>query len=647
MKNKGLLSAFLGAAMFFGTAAGSFAAAENTVLSTRSSIDFSAASKGLNVAEHSRDEIRRYIDGHPFDMERSAEFASSPQLYVPYKDAGKLSNTDLLEGRNALNVMRFIAGVGTQDVTLCPYSTLYAQSAALACWKNGSISHNPAYIQGINGTTWAYANVGAQNSNLSVGFNNSAHSVVMGYVYDTNDRNIALLGHRRWCLNPPMYLTGFGQVGRYGAMWTTDKQLTNASNSGICWPAQNMPVEYFPADTAWSISMCEYVPADKIKVTLTRRSDMRVWEFSAESADGYFNVSNDKSVPLDGCIIFRPDDVGGYSHGDVFNVTIEGLGKEVSYNVDFFALDGDDSVFDEVKASEDTSEPLSDNNETVPHEDDNTETSHDDGDNAVTVGDVKAEPEPLEFISGTNIRVTADPEVFPENTEFRAQPISSGCTATRYACDLSFVCGGRTIQPNGCVKVSIPVPSGLAGYGTLRVYHVENGRCSFVPSNVIDGRVCFTASSFSPYIITTEELDGLSAGLDDETPSEVTDSEQSNDAEGSENIENSEIADIVDEPKTNETAESGEPDMDSEIAVTVNEPKTDETSESSEPDADNENAGGTDTPAEPQNAPDSNDISDSSGGNPNTGIATVLVPTALAACAAIMLFRRNKYDFFK
>lgn len=644
MKNKGLLSAFLGAAMFFGTAAGSFAAAEDTALSTGGSIDFSAASKGLNVAEHSRDEIRRYIDGHPFDMERSAEFASSPQLYVPYKDAGKLSNTDLLEGRNALNVMRFIAGVGTQDVTLCPYSTLYAQSAALACRINGSISHNPAYIQGINGTTWAYANVGAQNSNLSVGFNNAAHSVVMGYVYDTNDRNIALLGHRRWCLNPPMYLTGFGQVGSYGAMWTTDKQLTNASNSGICWPAQNMPVEYFPADTAWSISMCEYVPADKIKVTLTRRSDMRAWEFSSESADGYFNVSNDKSVPLDGCIIFRPDDVGGYSHGDVFNVTIEGLDKEVSYNVDFFALDGDDSVFDEAKASEDNSELL-------PNEDNGgTENEVNVGEAYEKLPDENSESgEQLEFISGTNIRVTADPEVFPENTEFRAQPISSGCTATRYACDLSFVCGGRTIQPNGSVKVSIPVPSGLAGCGTLRVYHVENGRCSFVPSNIIDGRVCFTASSFSPYIITTEELDGLSAGLDDETPAEVTDSEQDNDSESSENTENSEIADIVDEPKTNET------DTESKNADIADDQKNDETAEPAKPETNGESTDDTAALVQPQNADESSDITDSSdsdvssgsGGNPNTGIATVLVPTAFAACAAIILFRHSKHDFFK
>lgn len=616
MKLKGLLSAILGAAMLLGTTTAAFANGDLSAEEENRAVDFSAPSKGLNVAEHSRGIIRQYIDGHPFDMTRAAEFSRTPQTYVPYKDAGKLSDADLTEARNALNVMRFIAGVGIQDVVLCPYSTQYAQCAALANFKNGYLSHNPAFIQGIDGTTWAYAKFGAQNSNVSVGFNNAAHSVVMGYLYDTNDKNIALLGHRRWCLNPTMYLTGFGQVGNYSAMWATDKQITQANNSGICWPARNMPVEYFPADTAWSVSMCEDVPADNVKVILTRKSDLRVWEFSNEHADGYFNVSNDKSIPLSGCIIFRPDGVEGYSHGDVFNVTIEGLGKEVSYNVNFFDLNGDDSVF------EDTVEDNQPDDEDEKGDVDDIDEQDNSG-SAVTVEPDNAPAEEREFISeDTGIQITADPDVFPSDTIFKAEPIGSGCSATRYTCDLSFICGGQSVQPNGCVRVSIPVPSCFSGCGALRVYHVENGYCSLVQSNIVNGRVCFSASSFSPYIITTEELDGQPAELSGETPAdEIPDS-----------------AVTVDEPADSDmiSDESGENTNDvsenvSDAAAALdNEPAEQAENGAPQPEADNVSA-----------------EESKSGENPNTGIGAAMIPIAAGACVVILVFKRNKEQFFK
>lgn len=654
-KLKGLLSAFLGASVLLSGATSVWADDFTAYASDSSAVDFTAPSEGLNVAEYSRDTIRQYINGHPFDMYRSSEYARAPITWAPYNDAGKLSDTDLLEGRNALNVMRFIAGVGTQDVTLCPYSTYYAQCAALVNFKNGSLSHNPQYIQGINATTWGYACGGAQNSNISSGFNNAAHSVVLGYLYDTNDKNIGELGHRRWCLNPPMYLTGFGQVGKFGAMWTTDKQLSEASNSGICWPAQNMPLEYFPDDTAWSISMCEYVPADSVKVTLTRKSDLRTWTFSKEYSDGYFNVNNDKSVPLDGCIIFRPDDVGGYVHGDVFNVKIEGLNKAVSYNVNFFDLDGDDSVFDEqVEELPETADPDSGDND--PDSDDN--------DNENDISDVTTEPtdnetgvpdevpadsdgtsdeseSTVQFFEDehTNIRITADPEVFPKDTRFKAQPINSGCTATRYTCDLSFICGRQTVQPNGSVAVSMPIPSSFANYSVLRVYHVEGGCCSFVPSTIENGCIRFAASSFSPYIVTSEELDGQTVDLSD-IPSEIGEDNEDPDIPSSadeQEITASENGAENSVPETEESSENRADNADTDaadVSESITENFDSETEDSSENSADN-----TDTNAAhvPENK------GGGKGPNPTTGIGKVLVPAAaLTACAAIAFFKRKK-----
>ena len=101
-----------------------------------------------------------------------------------------------------------------------------------------------------------------------------------------------------------------------------------------------MPVEYFGADYAWSVSMGYKVDASKIKVTLTRKNDGEKWEFSQGKSDGVFYVDNDYYGQI-GCIIFRPSSVKKYNADDAFQVDITGLEQgDVSYTVHFFqALD--------------------------------------------------------------------------------------------------------------------------------------------------------------------------------------------------------------------------------------------------------------------------------------------------------------------
>ena len=81
------------------------------------------------------------------------------------------------------------------------------------------------------------------------------------------------------------------------------------------------------------------VDISSVKVKLTRESDNKTWNFSSSEADGYFNVNND-GYGQKGCIIFRPDTDEDYEAGDVYNVSITGLGerKDVSYSVNFFEL---------------------------------------------------------------------------------------------------------------------------------------------------------------------------------------------------------------------------------------------------------------------------------------------------------------------
>lgn len=491
MRLKQVLAAVMGASVVIGSF-GSVGA---------SAADVSCA-EGIKVAYHTRDEIRNYLKKHPFDMNRQAEYAQTPVTWKPYRE-GKLSDTDLKEGLNALNSMRYIAGVGVKDVILCHYGNDYAQAGALACCINGSLSHNPGYIQGMDSALWTYAKFGCQQSNLASGFKNVAHSVVLGYLYDTNDKNISALGHRRWCLNPPMDVTGFGQVNNFSAMYALANGYKNADNYGVCWPAQNMPLEYFPADTAWSISMGYNVNAADVEVTLTRKSDGEVWTFSSESADGYFNVNNEEYGQT-GCIIFRPDGVEKFSHGDVYSVKITGLNTPVSYNVSFFGLDGDDSIFADDESNNDTDAP-------------DDSSTPDDG------SDIVYEPEIKDYIDeATGIEITAEAGTFPVNTTLKAEPVESGCTLTRYTCDLSFICGGRTYQPTCGVNVRIPVPVQFVSCSNLYVYHIRDNSYNFVNSSISNGCVSFRADSFSPYVISSERLTETGEPEEEKTPDDDT-----------------------------------------------------------------------------------------------------------------------------
>ena len=154
---------------------------------------------------------------------------------------------------------------------------------------------------------------------------------------DEDDSNISRVGHRAWCLNPTMGKTGFGVVDNYYNMHSFDRSYTS-SIKNISWPAQNMPVEYFEKNMPWSIFTGSSETADSVKVTLTRQSDGKVWNFSQDSADGYFSVTD---YIQSGTIIFRPNGITGYNEGDVFTVSVTGVKTPLSYTVTFFSLGSD------------------------------------------------------------------------------------------------------------------------------------------------------------------------------------------------------------------------------------------------------------------------------------------------------------------
>lgn len=316
------------------TAAATAAASFGLVTEAVSQKAFASAS-GVNVPYRSQEDIRNYIGAHPFSTSGGVSFSEQPDMTAPYESSGALDSSTLTNGLNAMNVMRYIAGL--PEVTLNGDYIALCQDGAYVSALNGTIDHYPNKPNGISDSIYTSGKNACGTSNLAMGYGNLANAV-LGYMDDSDSSNIDRLGHRRWILNPSMEQTGMGQVNRCSALYAFDNSFGKTSINGVCWPAQTMPTEYFDGTQAWSWSSGEKIAdPNAVNVTLTRGSDGATWSFSSSSADGFFNVEN-SNYGKPGCVIFRPNDLKIKS-GDSFTVNITGTGKTVNYTVDFFALD--------------------------------------------------------------------------------------------------------------------------------------------------------------------------------------------------------------------------------------------------------------------------------------------------------------------
>ncbi|MDE8701488.1 fibronectin type III domain-containing protein [Adlercreutzia equolifaciens] len=298
-----------------------------------------------NVTTHTQAEIIAWVKAHPFDTEKDRGYAVKPKLKAPYA-AGKPSKTNLQEGLNALNAMRYIAGLDA-NVTFDETYNELAQAAALVNCINGKLSHYPSQPKGMDVALYERGCKGASSSNLYSMRANIA-SANVGYMDDSDPTNISRVGHRRWILNPTMGKTGVGYVEGFSATCAHDRSNSDATQSNVVWPAQNMPLEYFKGTVlnessnfsslpAWSVSTGEVLDASEVKVTLTRKSDGRTWTFSKAKADGDFYVDN-TSYGQRGCVIFRPKNLADIEPGDRFRVQVVGIPQELDYTVNFFEI---------------------------------------------------------------------------------------------------------------------------------------------------------------------------------------------------------------------------------------------------------------------------------------------------------------------
>lgn len=204
-----------------------------------------------------------------------------------------------------LMAYRDLCGLVWKDMQLNEAWFPYCDAAAEACRMNGGLSHHPSKPAGMDDARFKLASVGARSSNLASG--PMLRSVDM-YMDDSDPSNIARVGHRRWCLNPMMRKTAFGQSGRYSAMWSFDRSGPGAKGmEAVYYPPRGyVPVDFFGPRHAWSVGLLRggQPKRDQLKIEIFELDEQYM---SAGQALALDHVGIARSGQGTGaCLIFRP-----------------------------------------------------------------------------------------------------------------------------------------------------------------------------------------------------------------------------------------------------------------------------------------------------------------------------------------------------
>ncbi len=224
-----------------------------------------------------------------------------------------------------LKAYRYLAEVPYKDVVLDDEYNKVCLAGARLCKKLGRIEHRPEN-PGMSAFDFQLALAGTSQSNLGMGLP-TLSAAVDAWMNDSDGANMGKVGHRRWCLNPMMQKTGFGRAGEYTAMYSIDHSRMNVPDFDmICYPARGyMPVEFFKAKSAWSVTLHpgKYLTPDKDFVPRVYRADAGGKKQGMQLALDFHAVDT-TNIGIPNCIIFRPEDAPT-NPGDTYLVELVGI----------------------------------------------------------------------------------------------------------------------------------------------------------------------------------------------------------------------------------------------------------------------------------------------------------------------------------
>ena len=227
-----------------------------------------------------------------------------------------------------LKAYRFLAEVPYQDLTLDEDYNKMCLAGARLCEKLGKLEHKPNN-PGMPEDEFKLAYAGTSRSNLGMGLPTLV-SAVDAWMFDSDSANVALLGHRRWCLNPAMRKTGFAHVGAVTAMYSFDQSRGRVPDFDfICYPARGfMPIEFFESKCAWSVVLnpLKYkTPGKDFNQKIYQADALGKKQGTPLTLD--FKKVDTTPFAIPNCIIFRPEELQ-VAPGRAYVVELEGIRRQ-------------------------------------------------------------------------------------------------------------------------------------------------------------------------------------------------------------------------------------------------------------------------------------------------------------------------------
>lgn len=271
-------------------------------------------------------------DADGSDDADDSDVAASARLYPKTKDEIKERLNEIEKRKapsgiskdvqivvNRLNQYRFLSGV-PDEVEVDEKMVAQANDAAQACEKNGNLSHDLGHSTEI--------------CNLAGGSNMLAS--VPQYMEDGGNNNRDARGHRRWCLNPPMGKTGFGEAGQYSAMVSMDSSGKAKMRDSWAYPGKGFFPKKYLHGNAWSLYLDQAPPSEKdLKVEVYKLKKRPEKAFSSkEEIPGKAMPINHVSV-YQNAINFEPQAEPVTSSG-IYWVRITGGGLREGYLVELY-----------------------------------------------------------------------------------------------------------------------------------------------------------------------------------------------------------------------------------------------------------------------------------------------------------------------
>ncbi len=177
-------------------------------------------------------------------------YIEKPNLNAPYKAGGTLNNDMIRSALDMIDLIRYMAYLSV-DISDDAEWNKIAQHASLVNYVNDQLSHYPAAPDGMSDEAFELGALGTRTSNLYYGMylagSKELRNTILGYMDDSDDFNIKLLGHRRWLLHPNMVKVGVGYitdgVKTYSAIRVFEEDdnayfNTKDSKDYIAWPSE-------------------------------------------------------------------------------------------------------------------------------------------------------------------------------------------------------------------------------------------------------------------------------------------------------------------------------------------------------------------------------------------------------------------------